>query len=433
MIDDTGSAVRGVWYDSPEFRRVALALFGVMLVVSSIQGIFQRDNDFLVHYVQGTAARDGQLYLNNTQYLPGRQMLNAVVAWPPYRVSRAIVYILALVSLLVVLRTWNQIADRHWPAPRSRRFAATAFALGLCLHYLWRDLDDAGLQILLLLMLTCGASALMRGKTWQTGAWLAAAASYKTPAILFLPYLLYKRRWPEVLHLLMFLVLINVVLPASLFGVQETARGWSAFLAMNEAVLFNSDPSLNPVEPPKHQNQSLTFSLARLVQHYEPGHPLAPSPDTGPRFFIQVLSLDPGQARIVVSAAVLLLAAVLAWRWRRPWSTPATDPGFPAEWATVTTLCALLSPLCWMHHLVLVLPAVLLVLRAQLGHPQPRWRRVIVGYVTVTMVVLVYDLLTRQGWMIVIANGVHTWACLGVLWLVQTLPPSPVGGGVTQA
>jgi hypothetical protein len=451
--------VRASWFQSGWFRVIALVFLGALLIVSAAQGILQRDNDFRVHYEQGAATLQGRNFLNLASYLPGRHLLNAVVAIPPYRLSRALVYLLAIALLAVLLNRWNQLADIRQPASASRRSAALVVTLLLTWSYLFRDFDDCGLQIILLFLLTEGAWAAVRGRSWQVGAWLAAAASYKTPAVLFLPFLLYKRRWREAAYMVVFLAAFNLLAPAAIVGAEETRRGWDVFLTMTSRAIASDDPSLNPVEPPKHQNQSLTFSLARLVQHYPPAHPLAvpiaddvaahnaikddyydwmiaqrvsgdaagPSPRaaspirTSP-FFLQVLQLSPEHANVVVSIVLLALGCVVAWRMRRLWVDPATDENLPLEWAAVTALCALLSPLAWMHHLVLVIPAVLLLVRAHPGLRQPLWRRVTWGYATVTMALLVYDLLSRQGWLLVIANGLHTWACMAVLLLLLTLP-----------
>jgi hypothetical protein len=459
LMRQSAADVRASWFQSGRFRVIALVFLGALLIVSAAQGILQRDNDFRVHYEQGAATLQGRNFLNLAHYPPGRHLFNAAIAIPPYRLSRALVYILAIASLMVLLTRWNRLADNRLPVSASRRSAALIVTLLVTWSYLFRDLDDCGLQIVLLFLLTEGGWAVVHGRSWQAGAWLAAAASYKPSALLFFPFLLYKRRWREAAHMLVFLAIFNVLVPAAILGKDETRRGWDVFLTVSTRTIAIDDPSLNLIEPPKHQNQSLKLSLARLVQHYPPAHPLAvpiaddvpahdaikddyyawmidrralseaagpepqaPSPPRRSPFFLQLLSLSPAHANVMVSVVLLVLGGAIAWRVRRPWVDPATDENLPVEWAAATALCALLAPFAWMHHLILMVPAVLLVVRAHLAGPQPVWRRLVLGYATFTMVFLVYDLLTRYGWLLVIANGLHTWASMAVLLLVLTLP-----------
>src|SRR5205807_10148253 len=78
------------------------------------------------------------------------------------------------------------------------------------------------------------------------------------------------------------------------------------------------------------------------------------------------------------------LGLILAWRFRRPWRAerckpPGLSADFAHEWAAVTALCAILSPLCWLQHLVLVLPCLFLWMRAWLsGSSVPPWHWLLV-------------------------------------------------------
>ncbi len=414
------------WYESRAFTRAAVGFLAGFLLFAAWQGIIQRDNDFLDHYQKGRAALEGQP-LSGPHYLPGRQVVNALLATLPYRLSRAVTFLLAIAALLAVLRDWRRLADAHNPITPTRATAVSLLAVLGAFHYLWRDLDDCGLQILLLFFLTRAAMAITRGQPGRAGAWLGFAAAYKTPTLLMLGLLTYKRRWREAGWTLVWIVVCNVVLPAALFGPERTVNAWRNVAAVQSAFGQGGDPSLNPIEPAKHQNQSLLLTLPRLVQAYPPGHPLfmAAAPDTPTRphpLFIQIAALSPASTRIVVTAVLLLLALVVAWRLRHPWRIPSADPRFAPEWAAVTAMVALLSPLCWMHHLVLLLPAMLLVLRTHLEGRPPAWRTAIVGYGAVVMWLLVYDLLPRPVWMLVLANGFHTWAAVGIVVLVLTLP-----------
>src|SRR5262249_28466914 len=130
-------------------------------------------------------------------------------------------------------------------------------------------------------------------------------------------------------------------------------RNWLEF---SHRCMTIADPSLNPLEPPRHLNQGLAHAVARYVQNYPPGHPLA----LNHLWFVQFGNLEPHLAKRAVQAVLLLLAGVLAWRFRRPLRTEPDTGDLAHEWAAVTLLCALLSPLCWLQHLVLIIPCVFL-------------------------------------------------------------------------
>ncbi len=133
------------------------------------------------------------------------------------------------------------------------------------------------------------------------------------------------------------------------------------------------NPSLNAVEPPNPRNLGLQAALARYLQRQSfpkehgsiQNHPL----------YVHFGSLSAERAGLAVKSMLLLLAAALAWRFRRGWNDSEKEKGLAPEWAAVTLLCALLSPLCWKQHLVLALPCAFLVFWDHLEGRRPRWSR----------------------------------------------------------
>lgn len=227
--------------------------------------------------------------------------------------------------------------------------------------------------------------------------------------------------------MVMGLVVLNVLLPMLCLGWGKTIEGNHLFLAKSAEIarVIRSDPSENGVEPPRHQNLSLRMACARYFQTYAPGHPLFISrqgdPNLAHPLFIQFLRLAPRTAGRIIDVLFAVLAFVLALRFRRPWARDRPAGNLAPEWAAVMGLCAILSPLCWGQHMVLFLPAALLVLRADLGRPHAAWRTFLVWAVAVLVLAPQRDILGQELSLIVHSYKPGTLAALLLLLLVLTI------------
>jgi hypothetical protein len=414
---------RQPWYTSRRFQVIAIIVLAAFAVGEGVVGIFLRDNDLLWHRNAGRAFLDGEPYGNQGEhYLPARMMINALTAWLPYRVNRAVVYLAAVAALAWTLATWRRLADGRRFMHGKVAFAAIVLTLAITGAYLQRDLDDCGLQILLLFFLTAAAANLRVGRTLATGFWLGLAAVYKSTPLLFLPYLCFKRQWRAAGAMAVFIVGLSLA-PALWLGwhanIRAHERWWTATLAM----LASTDPVENTVEPPNIRNQSLVVALARLVQSYPPGHSLYLEHP----LFLQFGDLELAAAKRFVQAILLLLAGILAWRFRKSCSLADVDgerqEDALREWAVVTVFVAILSPLCWLQHLVLVIPVLFLLARTAL---QPgglhAWQRLCGLLAAIVMVVAGQREVLGHGlFLTVLSYKVHTWAALGVIALVLTV------------
>jgi hypothetical protein len=297
-------------------------------------------------------------------------------------------------------------------------FAAAVFALIVTITYLQRDLDDCGLQILLLFFLTAAAVNLNAGRMLRSGFWLGLAAVYKLTPLLFLPYLCYKRRWRAAAAMVLFIIGLSLA-PALWLGWDCNVRAHQVWWAATRTIAGAADPVENTLEPPNNRNQSLVLALARLAQTYPPGHALY----VDHPWFVQFGDLEPAAAKRFVQAGLLLFAVVLAFRFRKGGSFADSGSEAQREWAAMTLLTAVLSPLCWQQHLVLVLPAVLLVVRAALepGGLSRRQRQL----AWICAIIMIFagqrDLLGQSLFMLVMSYKAHTLAALGALILVLTL------------
>ena len=405
------------WYASKRFQAIAVVVLCAFAMGEGYAAIFLKDNDFLWHRHLGEAFLQGDPYkAGGAHYLPARTMLNALTAQLPYRWDRAIVYLVALAALAWTMLAWQRLANQIRPLHGPAAFAAIVFTLTMVAVYLQRDLDECGLQILLLFFLTAAAVHLQKGQARRCGFWLGLAAVYKLTPLLFLPYLCYKRQWRAALWMVIFMGGFCVA-PAYKLGWDGNLKAHERWLESARASLDVADPSENGVEPPNHRNQSLTFAIARFVTTYPPGHILSLEHP----LFTQFGNLDPAAAKRVILGSLLFLATFLAWCFRK--SFASAPDNLPREWATVTLLTALLSPLCWVQHLVLVLPAVYLLVRASLeAGGLSAWK---IGLIRLLATVMTLggqgDILGRSLYLVVMSYKVHTWAALIVLVMIMTM------------
>ena len=431
------------WYESRAFYIAAGILASVVLVASFINGVLVKDSDFNNHYILGKGFMQGKPYLVPDRdpfcahYPVGRLMLDMVFAAPPYRISRGINWIVGILGLLFSLRLWNQMAQAGRPASRPVAFAAGVLSLAVVLRWLVRDLDDCGQQLLLLLVLTASAWAVTRRRSVLAGGLLGLAATYKATPLLFLPLLLYKRRWKPAIWMIVAVVLLNTVGPALFVGwakMRDSSRMfWSKTKDVAQAT--RQDPTANGVEPPRHTNRNLRLAVARYLMTFGPEHPLfiahredrlqdgQPAEGARPHpLFMQFLDLSPKTANLVIMGVFAALAAVLVVRFRRPWGRRDSEGELAPEWAAVMALCAIMSPLCWGQHMVLLIPAVFLVVREHLATPASRWRTITLWLLPVLILAPQREIIGRDLWLILQSYKLDTIAALLCLLLVLTIP-----------
>ena len=414
------------WWSLTWRRTLAVALV-VFLAVECYRAIWQRENDYRWHVVKGQALLQRDMQALNADWYPlGRMGWNALVALLPYRLGRVLFLGLGLGAFLLGYELWARMSGRPGlRCPRVRTAALLTTAAGVVL--LQRELDECGLQLFLLGLLSIAAWLFSRRREFAGAVVLAAAATYKATPILFLPYLIWKRRLLPAAVFPVALVGLNL-LPAAYLGWENALQFHGRTLARIKAQVQLQDPSRNTVEPPNVRNQSLPVALARFLQTYPPGHPLR----LDHKAFVQFAALSPQAAGRVVRGAILLLGLLVAWKFwpQRPRgeSILGAKRRHAWEWAVAVAFTALLSPLCWKHHLVLVLPAYFLLVLEVLDSPrQNRGTALLLGVAAALMLLPGRALWGRELSLVLVSYKPYTWAALGVvLGLLARLPgPKP--------
>lgn len=365
------------WSSPPRLTGLLLSLVALALLVEGYYAVFWRKNDYSVHVVYGGYFLDGQPYRTDeatTAFYPlGRLWLNAGMASLEYHTGRAICYVAAVLSLGLTFRMWTELARAALPLADDKRTAAIAWTVAILVPYLIRDLDECGLQLLLLFYLTAAGYAFAHGRKTQCGFWLAVAVVYKATPLLFLPLLLWKREWKAAAATVAFTGVLSL-LPATYLGWDATIEAHQLWLSRAGGILENQGayPSVPGIEPPKPQNVSLKALVARYLETHPPGHPL----HVEHPLFVQFGALGPRAAKSAVTGVILLLGAGIAWSMRRSWDRPLENRRFAPEWAVACLFAALMSPLCWRQHLVMAIPCAYLVARERLAPFAPRgWRQ----------------------------------------------------------
>ncbi|MEX2285531.1 MAG: glycosyltransferase family 87 protein [Planctomycetaceae bacterium] len=425
-MEHTADEVEVTWYTGPRFRRTALAVIGVAIVVQGCYAVFRRDGDLLCHINYGNHFLQREPYANPGNYYPlGRVMVDVVFTLGGYHLTRAVFYGLAIGALIWCFRIWEQIASasdgQHNPASRARMFAASMLTLVVLVPFIIRDLDECGLQIFLLLMCSLAVAAFQRGRLASTGFWLAAAATYKATPLLFLPFLLWKRQWKAAGCMALFIVAFNL-LPATYLGWEKTLAAHQYWFTHMQSIAGDTPeahPSVPGIELPKHQNVGLSAAFARLVETYPPGHPLFID---HPLFF-QFGNLSPERAKLAVKVLIVLLGAALAWQMRRPYTAGDTDIAIAANWAVTCIFCAILSPLCWRQHLVLLIPAVLLLARSLLlGKVQSKQRLIVLAGISAAFFLTHRTVFGKELTIVLLSYHCLTFAAVAMAFLVLTMP-----------
>jgi hypothetical protein len=434
----------GQWFERPFFYFCIWTVVCTVAVATFYIGVFRKDNDFQNHYDLGREFMQGTPYgmgtdkgLSCTHYPLGRLMLDGIFSVLPYRFSRMLNWIAGALGLIISLKLWNRMAQTRRPVSDSVAFAGAALAFIIGLGWFIRDMDDAGQQLLLVTMLTLAAWTLVHGNAWASGLWLGLAVAYKATPLLFLPLLLYKRKWLAAAVMTVTLVFLNGVAPALFVGWDKNIEGNRLFFAKARQIrqVSSEDPTVNGVEPAIHLNRSLRIALARYLMTFEPGHVLfLGHPDDAPRIdeqtdqarahplFKQPLNISPKRASQIITGILIAMALVLAVRYRRPWGDAPDQADITPEWTAVMLLCAILSPLCWGQHMVLLIPALFLVVREQLATRGSTCRMALIWVVFGLINLPQREIMGRNLWLIVHSYKVETIASLLILWLVLSIP-----------
>jgi hypothetical protein len=381
--------------------------------IQGYAGVFRRENDFKWHYDRGAEflAKEPTY---RVWYPLARYGWDAGLASMPHRTARGLHFVFASATFAATLLLWRRMLQARWPIDGTNARRAILIALLLSAPYVKRDLDDCGVHLLFLFLATAGIYFTQFHRGFLGGVYCGLAASYKPTAVFLWPFLVWKRQWTAALTMPLAIIAVNLA-PAFHWGWDATIKYHKASVEYYRTAAGNKDYLTNPMEPPRHENQSLPFAAARFLQSVPEGHDLYLKHP----LFLQFGSLPPETANRIVKA---LLAAIAVWfAWKSRTIFIASDPtAFAIHGAGACVLIALVSPLCWKQHLVMLLPAILVRVWAAFHREAPTFAdKIAMGALVVSALLLPKDVIGRDLATVVASYKVDAFIALFVFALVM--------------
>jgi len=366
----------------------ALRWIGIVVLVVVAALAFARRSqhemyDFEVYRVAGArAAAAESLYRTDDghwqfKYLPAFAIAVAPLAQLPPVAARAAWFFLSVaLVVLLVNRSFALLPDRR----RNAAFLIGITVLAMGKFYV-REVGLGQSNVLLAVLVLAAVACWYRGRDVAAGALLAAATIVKPYAILFLPYLVGRRKWSGVVSFAAVL-LGALVLPAARYG-------WSGNLGQLHGwwtvVTTSTAPNLAGQD---------NVSIAGMFSAW--------------------MGVGPAAAAL---AAATALALVLACAWAVWRGSQLASPEY-LDAALLLFLIPLLSPQGWDYVLLVTTPAVMLLLdRLEEFHPAARW----LLFASLALAGLTFwDVLGREPYrLLMMSRAVTVGALFQVILVVQ--------------
>jgi hypothetical protein len=277
----------------------------------------------------------------------------------PYPMLVGIWYVLSLAVLAVGLHWLAGALEARSADPCVRKqrwgcrrwWALRVLPLWACLPAIGHTLMR-GQTNLLLLGLLCGATAAMlRGRSWRSGLWLAGAICLKVYPAFLLLIPLWRRDWRAVAGCAVGLVLGLALVPAVVFGVPRTVSyyGQYAHTLLGPALGLGSDDTLASelLDSINNDSQSLSSALHNSLHLDRTTRPASPS------LIVQSVAL--------LTGALMTVATLAAAGRRRRGGGPALVLLF----GSLTVIMLVICPVCHTHYWALLAPLVMGLLAAR--------------------------------------------------------------------
>ena len=366
------------WLNSPAGFRAVVLLFGLTIAIFSIVP--------LVNLAAGRGAKDyelwfdtGRIVLSGGDIYPGGHQKFPFMYPPTAAEMLAPLSLLGragLIAVLVVLNSCAWWACSIWSVrlttnERSRQHVLLYLLPNLVIVlYVWASYLLGQPTLLLLALLLAGFLCLRARQSVGAGFLFALAAAIKAFPFLAIIYLIYRRYWVTVTSMLVSLVLLLLVFPAS-------ARGWTRarhdLAQWSEGMLFKYNEkgiAQRPARGNTWKNQSIFGVANRLLR---PVDVEATRPPDKP-VYVNFTNLSFKTVNAIIAAAGLLLGlsyiAVLPKASQRRAETDAI------EWALLLLLMLMFTPLSFGYLYSFLLFPLAIVVQTWLVRPKSplsRW------------------------------------------------------------
>lgn len=255
---------------------------------------------------------------------------------------------IALFVVCILLGARHVVRRFGIPGGQSAEMGIALLAMLLSVGKVYVVVSGGQTDMLLVLGFTLGLIYHDR-RPWLAGAALALAANIKYTPLLFLPYLLLRRKWSAAAWTVVFFVVFGMA-PALVCGWDHNLKLWGIALG-GVARLFGYQGAdlfkLSIGDAQSSGSISITSALSRAMQ--------------------------PGVGMAVSSAIALCIGAV-SWRMYARRSIPLLRPSpatesvlIPVEWSCMLIGMLAFSPQTQGRHLVMLLPAWIVIAAMLLG------------------------------------------------------------------
>ena len=355
-----GDRLRAIakWLDAPAGRRWLLGL----LVLVAVVGFFSwvgRPGDFRGYLLVGELVLSGgHIYWDappgiNT-WPPVFSLLCVpltLLAKPSVYLARGVWILLNFGVLLLVLRMIARLVYKRdlglRAEPRdsiSLADAALLVPLLLTSRFVFSNFEHLQVNIILFALALGGLYLQATRRELAGGVALGCAAALKVMPILFLPYLLYRKRWRASLSMAVTTLALSLS-PALAFG---SHRFHNYYAAWGESLAAGWTVG--------KMNQSVFAMLDRFI-----GHGMVP---LGVGGIVEVPASGDPLVRLAWWLLVVVIVVLALWLFRGP-TEQGSWPSL-AEWSVVFAVSAIFGPVGWKAYLiVLLLPNALLFAAAR--------------------------------------------------------------------
>lgn len=406
----------------PRARRwlSAAALAAMALQVAVIKHRAGHGGDYAISREFGRRFLAGEyLYRGGLHfpYPPSAAMYFSPLALVDPAAGIVLRYVVAVACLWLTLKMLYAMVRGEIAAAPSREFTIGALTVVLASHYLIRDLDDGGPHLILLAILMGGIYSAWRARRGLAAICFGLAIALKvTPAVL-VPFFAWKRQW-RLAGLTLLAAACWMALPMARMGPADWWRHQSDWIRSAGGFLAGSNPAAEFYYGAQHaENQALKPALTHLLGALAAG----------------ARGAEPGAAPCaagagIATAAGTVLVALFCWTARRRYRS-SDDPAWLLECSAVLILSLLLSPITWVQHLVVMIPALYLVAAEEigirsLGTPSAS----AMGAFAVLALVLNRELLGKHNYGILLDYHIHTLSMLLVLGVLMIRRPTAPAG-----
>ncbi|MGZ5504259.1 MAG: glycosyltransferase family 87 protein [Chthoniobacterales bacterium] len=405
----------------PLWRRIVIAAAILIVLASAFRAISKPwDGDFKLHWEFGRRFLTGEfLYAggHDLPYPPFWAMAHAPAAFLSMPIAKAILFPIGIAALAILLGTLRRLAAPAFSLDQTRAFWVAAAAIFLSGRFVIRDMAELGVNTALVTLSWLAIYLWTQRRDLLAGTSLGLAIALKCTPVIFVGYFLWKRQWRMVAATCAATAFFTLS-PIVWQGPTSYCNHMSIW-SMNAWKGFGSvDPSVGVLGPEPPQNMALRPALARYLMHL----PAEETSRAAQASYVDFLDMRPATAGWVIRIILIVLLAAFMWWSRKPF-VRRDDPRLLWEFAAVSILMLLVSPITWGQHCVALIPpcyfiSALIVMRGEL----PRW---MVGLLVVYLVfvpLLSRDLVGRDLALLLGSYHVETFSILGLLAVVLGCP-----------